>query len=204
MKRPLRLLFGFVLLAAGASSLQAAEDTRFSKTLSTEETSTLGVARLSSDQIAVLDALVRRDIDRAGYVSKQPRAARFSQRLTADERRNAGFDTLAETEVTQLDTTVERLMPKPRTAQTFSAGGGGPYSVPSVKIRRGPEIHGEFTLMVGAGSGGYSEYGGAAVFTYDDPANGFALSVGYAETHSKGGYLHRGYYDRYWRPGLFW
>lgn len=206
MKSPLRLLFAFLLLSLAAAGLRAAEDVRFSKTLSADETAALGVACLSSDQLAVLDALVRRDIDRADYVSKEPRAPRFSQRLSENERHNAGLDTLAEAQLAELDRAVERLMPPPRTGQTFavSSGNNGPYSVPSVKLRRDPEIHGAVTLMVGAGSHGYTEYGGAAEITYYDPANKFALTVGYAETHAKGGYLGRRCYDPFWRPGLLW
>jgi hypothetical protein len=206
MKSPLRLLFALSLLVFTSGALQAAEDVRFSKTLSADESAALGVAQLSSDQLAVLDALVRRDIDRADYVAKQSRAQRFSQRLSENERRNAGLDTLAEAQLAELDRTVERLMPPPRTGQTFVASGSkaGPYSVPSVKLRREPEIHGAVTLMVGVGSHGYSEYGGAAEFTYYDPTNKFALTVGYAETHAKGGHSGRVCYDPFWRPGLLW
>jgi hypothetical protein len=206
MKSPVRLLLAFSLLVFMSAALRAAEDVRFSKTLSADESAALGLAQLSSDQLAVLDALVRRDIDRADYVSKQPRAPRFSQRLSEDERHNAGLDALAGSQLVELDHSIERLMPPPRTGETFVASGGkaGPYSVPSVKLRREPEIHGAVTLMVGAGSHGYSEYGGAAEITYYDPTNKFALTVGYAETHAKGGYPGRGCYDPFWRPGLLW
>jgi len=55
-------------------------------------------------------------------------------------------------------------------------------------------IHGSFSLSYGVGSGGYSEKSGSMVLTLEDPAKGFSLSVGYSETHTKGGvpyYLYR-------------
>jgi hypothetical protein len=62
------------------------------------------------------------------------------------------------------------------------------------------EIHGSFSLSYGVGSGGYSEKSGSMVLTMEDPAKGYSVSVGYTETHTKGGvpyYLYRDpLYDR--------
>ena len=55
-------------------------------------------------------------------------------------------------------------------------------------LRRDPEIHGSVTLMVAAGSNGYSAYGGALNLSYYDPVRRFSIDVGYSEIHSKGGY----------------
>lgn len=174
-------------LASPAGAAGADDPVRFSKTLTSDEVSTLGLAQLSSDQLAILDALVRRDIEKSRIPSRQPRAARFSDRLTADERRNAGLAALDAAQLAGIDTAVERLISPP----ALSAGAGpysGGYSVPNVKLRRDPEIHGSLTLLYGVGSHGYSEYGGGLVLTYDDPANRFAVAVGYSELHTKGGY----------------
>ena len=61
--------------------------------------------RLTSDQIAVIDALIRRDL--AAQLTPRrgdaPPAARFSQRLSDDERRNAGLAALSGPEIERLD-----------------------------------------------------------------------------------------------------
>ena len=64
--------------------------------------------------------------------------------------------------------------------------------VPSVSLRRGPEVHGEVSLVVGAGSHGYSEYGGGMLVELDDPEHNMALAISYSELHAKGGWLRRG------------
>lgn len=183
------LLFGLTV-AGGAR----ADELRFSKTLTAEESKDLGLAALDSDQTAALDALVRRDIAAADYVYKTPRAARFSERLTPEERRAAGLASLDAATLARLDAAVERLMPAPRTpigSAALARAESTAAVVPSLTLRRRPEIHGSVTLMAGMGSGGYSELGGALVLTYDDPEHDFSLLVGYSEVHTKGG--------NYWR-----
>ena len=187
-----RLLIAFAALAfTGTAVLHAQTEERFSKAMAQVEVTATGVGRLNSDQVAILDALVRRDVAASRYVSKKPRAARFSERLSADERHNAGLDSLSPTELAALDAAVERLIAPPATA-TYAVGGSA-VTAPTqgVKIRRGPEIHGSVELMVGAGSHGYSEYGGAMTVSLEDPASHFAIAVGYAELHTKGGYYLR-------------
>lgn len=190
---------------ASASLAFGSEPTRFSKTLPADEFSALELGRLSSDQLAVLDALVRRDVARAAFVSKTPRPPRFSERLTLDERRNAGLDRFAPEKLVQLDRRIEQLVtPKPPLASAASASAAtGGYSVPSVKLRREPEIHGEVTLMAAAGSHDYSAYGGAVALTYEDPENNFALSVGYSEVRSKGGRYYGSCLDDFRHRGPF-
>ncbi|HWL17045.1 MAG TPA: hypothetical protein VNR00_15660 [Opitutus sp.] len=201
--------FRFALLVCAVAALivgpaLAAPDAgmRFSQSLPAEEFASSGLARLSSDQIAVLDALVRRDIAQSRLPARQTGTRRFSERLSADERRNAGFDLLTEVEVGQLDGAVERLIaPPPAAAGALATSGSSSAAVTSWKLRRDPQIHGSMTLVVGVGSHGYSEYGGGLVLTYDDPENRYAISVGYAEMHTKGGYPYRGYRDRFYgRP----
>jgi hypothetical protein len=47
------------------------------------------------------------------------------------------------------------------------------------------------------GSGGYSEKTGSMVLTMDDPARRYSITIGYSESHVKGGYGYPGlYYDR--------
>lgn len=193
--RSLPPLFGIALAVAlsfGALA-RAQDDVRFSKALAPQEFTASGLSSLSSDQLAVLDALVRRDIAGSYRTSTSPRADRFSDRLSADERRNAGLETLADAERLQLDACVQRLIaPPPPSSSLVGPGSAGlANAVQSVKIRREPEIHGSVSLMVAAGSHGYSAYGGGMVLTYDDPANRFSVAVGYSEIHEKGDYLWR-------------
>ncbi len=196
---PRATLLACVLIAfsaVAAPSLRAAEaPLRLSQMLSTEERTATGIARLTSDQVAVLDALYRRDL----VAQSAPRradapapAAGFSQRLSADERRNAGLATLTDAEVAQLDALAERSAGA-SLARTLLAP---PTFIPlSVRARIAeaqakkstPEIHGSFTLGFGMGSGGYSEKFGGIALTYEDPARGLAIGFSYSESHVKGG-----------------
>src|SRR4051794_34116432 len=75
-------------------------DVRFSQSLNAEDRAVAGVTRLSSDEIAVVDALVRRDVGtRARTNSDEKAGATFSARLTADERRIAGLPKLTAEEL---------------------------------------------------------------------------------------------------------
>jgi hypothetical protein len=198
-----RLLGVAVLLfAASGTAVRADDDTRFSKSLAPADRSALGLDQLSSDQLGALDALIRRDAVNLRRGGKIPPAERFSQRLSADERHVSGLDQLPAPTVTELDRRVQALNAPPAAGTFRYASAGSSVIVPSVKIRRGPEVHGSIELMVGAGSHGYSEYGGAMTVSVEDPASGLSVAVGYAELHSKGGYLYRGCREGYWaRPG---
>lgn len=187
-------LFASVLLALTLVASIRADTTasaeRFSKSLPAAEATDAGLTHLDPDQLAILDALVRQDVKSWDYVSKTPRADRFSARLSAVERHNAGLDLLSDAQLLRLDAAVERLMPVAPRGSYAASTPAAPASTPirAVKINRAPEIHGSVSLMVAAGSGGYSAYGGAIEVNYTDPASGFAIAVAYSEVHSKGGY----------------
>jgi len=188
--RPIVFVALFTIFAGFAS---ASDDARLSQTLSPAELSAAGLNRLTSDQIAVLDALVRRDAVIAATIRfKTPRPARFSQRLTADERHNAGLDQLGELQIANLDHYVDRFSDPTPVDSSPVAGTSSSASrtadLSAKSLRRPPEIHGMISLLYGVGSGGYSERGGAMVLSYEDPANHFAIAVGYSEVHTKGGY----------------
>lgn len=166
---------------------------RLSQSITTAERTATGLSRLSSDQIAVLDALYRRDLVAQ---SAPPRAdvpapsARFSQRLTDDERRNAGLTLLTEAELTQLDACAERSG-RVSVARALLAQ---PTFIPvSMRARiaetqaknAAPEIHGSFTVGMGFGKG-YSERFGGMTLTYENPAKNLAISFSYSESHIKG------------------
>ena len=197
-------------LLAFASTGAASEDVRLSRTLIPSEYADSGLKQLSSDQIAIIDALVRRD---TATLRRTPadtsRSARFSERLSVDERQNAGLTLLSESELDALDRYIARLTaPIDSPTGSFAAGHPTrPSFIAEKTLRRPPEIHGMISLMYGVGKGGYSERGGAVVLTYDDPS-GISLAVGYSEIRTKGGgYFLRDYHyrDRYrgFEPGLW-
>jgi hypothetical protein len=209
---PLSLPCLGVLLGLVAFGLEGrANDLRFSVAIEAADRAACGLPKLTSDQVAVLDAFVRRDTAARGATNpdREPDARTapvFSQRLTPAERQTAGLLTLTPAELAQLDATVERFQGA-RLARTLLA----PPSFISRRDRillperkKEREIHGSFSLSYGVGSGGYSEKSGSMVLTLEDPAKGYSISVGYTETHTKGGlpyYLSRDpLYDRMRSP----
>jgi hypothetical protein len=191
MKSRIILALGCLVVCSLFTVTSRADDRRFSSTLSPTESAQIGLPKLSSDHVAVLDALVRKDliIAEADPTPTLPRAAQFSQRISADERRAAGFALLGEIEIAQIDAGVERFEhPVAFPSATLTDQSPRTTTLTSVMLRRAPEIHGSVTLMVAGGSGGYSAYGGAINLSYYDPAHHFSLEVGYSEIRSKGGY----------------
>jgi hypothetical protein len=202
VSRFLRLPVSLVLLAlfSGLESRANSADVRFSQSLSAEEKAASGLSRLNSDQVAVIDALVRRDIPgRAATPGKDEKPSTFSQRLTADERRVAGLGALSAEELPRIDSLVERYQ-SAKLARTLLA----PPALISRASRVTPEetkpekkIHGSFSLSYGWGKGGYSEKTGSMVLNYTDPDRGFGVTIGYSESHIKGGSYSPYYRDPY-------
>ena len=197
------IVFGLVMLGAVRAN-QA--DVRFSQTLNAEDRAAGGLARLTSDDVAVIDALVRRDTLGRVRSTAEGTPASFSQRLTADERRTAGLAKLTEAELPKLDALVDRFQ-SAKLARTLLSPptylSRASRVVPS-EAKKEREIHGSFSLSYGWGSGGYSEKTGSMILTMDDPARRFSITIGYTESHIKGGSIYRDpYYDRYDRDQLF-
>ncbi len=200
MRPRIRPHFAFALLLAAPLLLPCAraagEDSRFSTTINAADRAAAGLPKLSSDQVAVIDALVRRETGRvaANAASRTPEAgATFSQRLNTDERRAAGLASLSPAELAQLDALIERQQTA-RLARTLLAPPAfltRPQRIVATEKKTEREIHGSFSLSYGVGSGGYSEKSGSMNFIFEDPARGLTINVGYSETHTKGG---RGYY----------
>jgi hypothetical protein len=183
------LLAAALTFVTGASGSAPAGGVRFSQSLSAADRAASGLDRLTSDEVAVIDALVRRD-NPARNADTPPR---FSQRLTADERKIAGFGTLTADELPQLDAFIERYH-SAKLARTLLA----PPTFLSRHARMQPEnakpeknVHGSFSLSYGFGKGGYSEKTGSMVVHIDDPQRRFSVSIGYTESHVKGGSLYR-------------
>lgn len=187
-----QIVFAAALLL-GATTGRAQDPSRFSQTLSVAERTECALTKLSSDQVAVIDALVRRDTATRGTAAPAAETpAVFSQRLTADERKTAGIPTLSPGEVAKLDGFVERYQ-SAKLARTllappsFLAPSRPRISENDTRKSKERELHGTFSLSMGWGSGGYSEKTGAMSVTLEDPAKGYSVTIGYSETHVKGG-----------------
>jgi hypothetical protein len=183
---------GCLLTAIAASG--RAQDGRFSTPLTASARTAAGLERLAADQLAVLDALVRRDEKiNAKPDTAHPVPVRFSQRLSPEERASAGLDSLSAAELAQLDA----LVPPPASGRvsslTSKAAGPAVQPEPSAPA---PEIHGMISFTFGGGRGGYREKGGFMMLDYQDPAHGLELLVGYGETQISGPSLGRGFFRR--------
>lgn len=192
---PRPLLFALAVALAAVPRAAADADTRFSQSLAIAERAETGFNRLSTDQVAILDALVRRDL--STQATSRPHdplpAARFSQRLTADERTNAGLPLLTDKELARLDALIEHhasaVMARVLLAPPVFAPTG--MRLRPLESRSAPEIHGSISLTYGVGKGGYSEKTGAMNLSYEDPVHNFSVLFGYSESHFKGSIPYR-------------
>lgn len=186
----LRLLLVAVAFCGGLITGGRAAEGRFSQSLSTGELVESGLNRLTSDQVAVIDALVRRN---PPNLSKP--AERFSERLSDDECRAAGLALLTEAQRARLDALVRRgaeaASAAALTGPLVIAPTRGPVRVAETKAPQA--THGSFFFSMGWGKGGYSEKSGGVTVNYEDPERRFALSASYSETYVKGrgGYIFR-------------
>jgi hypothetical protein len=213
-------LFRLIPLLCGiaATGVNASEAPgRFTQWVPVAERAEAGLLRLSSDEAAVLDVMVRREVGARANAGTTPRgriansrgasegssevpaeretekeadsATRpFSDGLSADERRLAGFGKLSAAETAKINALVERytlgnvaralLAPPKYVARNRLE--------PVEKTER-KTISGSFSLSYGFAKGGYSERTGAMDVTYTDPAGRYSVTVGYSETHVKGG-----------------
>ena len=189
MRKFWSLLCAASLAAAGAIAAEGPALQRFSQSVSETERTPTGLHRLDSDQIAVLDVMVRRDTAARSQVRADPDApALFSQRLTTDERRLAGLTLLAPAELALLDAAVARFT-NASLARTLLAPPvyiSRTGRVEPAETKKEREIHGSYSLSYGWGKGGYSEKSGSMFLTLDDPEHRYSLSFGYTETHIKG------------------
>ncbi|PAW66929.1 MAG: hypothetical protein B9S34_06695 [Opitutia bacterium Tous-C1TDCM] len=193
----------FALVAAALPLGAAAADLRFSLSLAAAEKTAAGLARLSSDEVAVIDALVRRDTARLASAADSAAGEKtFAQRLTADERRTSGIAALPAEEAARLDTFVARFQAA-RLARTLlrpPAFHTRATRIRTEEAKRDRAIHGSFSLSYGWGKGGYSEKTGSMVLNWEDPDRGIAVSFAYTESHIKGGGVYRDpYYDPFYR-----
>jgi len=187
-----RLVFWGGLMAVAAAAGWA-EDVRFSQQLTAAERTELGLPQLSTDQLAVLDALIRIDEKCfAGPGATPPVPARFSQRISSEDRKNAGLELVNKAQLERLDALVARRE-FGNVLDAASASTAGTALQPDLR-RPGLEIHGTISFMFGGGSGGRSEQGTAMALEVDDPAHNFSAFIDYEQMHGKGPLLGRGGY----------
>ena len=189
------------ILAAGwlicaVAIMGRAQEGRFSHTLTGTELTETGIAKLPPDQLAVLDALIRRDarinaVPDAGH----PAPARFTLRLLPDERQRAGLGSLTDAELQRLDALVADFE-SGRRAPPAPAGPTADWK--PILHHPGPEVHGMLSLTYGAGSGGYQEMGGAMAVSVDDPEHNLSLWFGYATMRIKAPWLAGACYPGTW------
>ena len=146
----LRLLTG--LLLAGAAHAAEAPELRFSQALPAADAAASGLPRLSSDEVAVIDALVRRDTAARLAPSSATPPAAFSMRLTADERRTAGLTRLAPAELARLDDAGLRQLVREELGALLGVRGEPVYC----HVQRWPRAIPQYTL-------GYERF--KAIFT---------------------------------------
>jgi hypothetical protein len=197
-QRSTTLVWGLLTLCGllAAAPAVRAEEARFSQSLAPADAVATGIQKLTSDQLAVLDALVRQD-ERIYAVPdpKHPAPARFSQRLLPAERRDAGLGLLTPAELAKVDTAVAQYETR---GESATASVASPVAwQPEITVP-GLEVHGMISFTYGAGSGGSSMMGGAMAVSVADPEHGFAFTAGYAEMHGKGPLLGRGCYGGYY------
>ncbi len=182
------LLLGWLALSGPVRA--AGDDIRFSQSLGPTERAATGVERLNSDQLAILDALVRREVssrlDPETEAAKAP--ARFSTRLTVGERTNTGLATLTTEQLARLDTAVEKhsagdlartLLAPPVFVSHRTA------ARPTRDAQKGLEVHGSVSLSYGWGKG-YNVKSGSLVVNMADPAQRYSVTLGYGESHLSG------------------
>ena len=197
MKRRMLLLAALLLAAALTATVRATELSRFSRCSPPNNVRPPASINLPpTNSPCLTPSCARRRLRRALH-GGAPAPGAFSQRLNADERRNAGLVRLSPDQLTRLDALVEQRVPL---RVSFAAPAAG-ATTPTVEVERvRPQIHGEVTLGMGWGSGGYSEMGGSMVVDYSDPAHGLDVLMGDSEVRTKGSYLYRGCPDTYGGP----
>jgi hypothetical protein len=170
------------------SPLAAADDVRFSATLSDSQRKEAGLGQLTPDNVAVIDALVRQDeatLKRRGSLSG---FGTFSQRRSDHEREIAGLAQLTPTQLARLDGLAGlRISPPPAMilSEARSAKGTPGVLVRPVERPYALEVHGSMSLSYGWSSAG-STRGGEMIINLQDPAHRFSINIGYSQYQGSG------------------
>ncbi len=183
-RRAVLVLAVFLALAASRAWAQD-DDVRFSATLRPEQWTETGLNKLTTDNVAVIDALVRADKTTSEYRNNNIASTRFTERRNEHERTISGLYLLTPEQLKKLDDFVALRLAPPTAQLETTAPSPRLAMEPTVTPPRGPELHGSFSLMYGWGKGG-STRGTNSTFTYDDPTHGFSLLFSYSEYKGKG------------------
>lgn len=183
-------LLVFIVLGLTGPVQAAGDDIRFSQSLGPAERVATGIDRLNSDQLAILDALVRREV--ASRLDVDTEAAKspggFTARLTAGERTNTGLATLTPEQLARLDAAIGKhsagdlartLLAPPVFVSHRSA------ARPTRDPQKGLDVHGSVSLSYGWGKG-YNVKSGSMVVNMSDPAQRYSVTLGYGESHVSG------------------
>jgi len=168
-------LLGLFLLALAAWPVRAA-DLQFSASLSAAQKAEAGLDHLSADQVAVVDALVRRTAPTADQDKTSATALPFSQRLADTERAAAGLDRLSASELSRLNAlVVEQTAAEPtKSVPTFKADDWAHRLT----------VHGSVTLGIAGGHGFSSRFAEGEVEVFD-PVTGMRVTIGYGTERGK-------------------
>lgn len=181
----LLLALGFLVTAVRGAD---PKEERFSATLSATQRAETGLAQLTENNIAIIDALVRQDeamLKRRGSLGS---FGRFSQRRSEHEIEIAGLNQLTPAQLARLDgLTAMRISPPPpmfnvEAMPRSPAPGISPQPIPKPYAL---EVHGSTTLAYGWSKAG-TVRGGEMLLNLQDPSHHFSLTIGYSEYRGKG------------------
>jgi hypothetical protein len=176
-----------------------AEQAGFISTLSEENKTAVGFARLTPAQQTALNAQIQSEIAIARQGDTVAFSTSFSHRRTPQQRKDAGLDRLMTPELARLDTLVATAVaakpaPAGPTLTTPLATTATPSSDWVDITPRKMEVHGEVTLAYMWGSGGQRGYGASMVTTATDPSGKFSFTVALSQFRGTG-FCHP--YDEY-------
>jgi hypothetical protein len=190
MPSPLRWLrrfrHGFWCLG-GLLAAVAPVHAGFSDGLVPADRAASGIAQLSAPELAHLDAYVARDVTLAREGGVSGFDGSFAQRLTAEQRTQAGLTRLTPAETAKLDDLVAFAIahPAPLRAVYPAHPAASPAPAASIAVPWKPEVHGDVSLTLGGGHGS-SFYGGGMDLNVFDPDGRFSVTVSLGEIKGKG------------------
>jgi hypothetical protein len=178
------------LFSSFAGALVAADSPRFTDGLTVAQKTEVGLDHLNSDNVAVINALVRQDEAAAHHRDPTVVSTSFSTRRNDHEREITGIDHLTPAQVKRLDELIapritDAVPPPPDAVFVPSLPSLIISSVDTVSPPRSPlEIHGSFSLSYGWSKEG-STRGGDAVVSIHDPDHNLTVTLGYSEYRGK-------------------
>lgn len=172
--RSIRFAVLFAGLLFAIAPLGAAQG-GFTATLTAEQQRATGVASLTDDERAELNAIVASELALARQGDVAGFARSFSSRRSDEERAAAGLANLSAAELAELDRLIAALIAAGPTLKNMPRR----VTVSEGKQRDRLEVHGEMSYTIGGGSGGRSFQGGSMTTTIFDRKTGSSISLTY-------------------------